>query len=218
MEMSILFPLMAAVVGFTIAIPFGPVNLEIIRKTLNHQTKPALAFGLGAASADGIWPVVAYIGIAPLLEIKWVAIIFWSVGTILIGYLGINAIREINDLHRSSEIGKRFIGKRVSFVMGLTLVLSNPLNLVAWITALGAFHTEGILPPPSRLTALILWLSVMIGTFTLFLAVIFLVRKYKHFIAESPIEKKVKMVFGPLLIAIAMYFAYNLYLNLARLL
>ena len=217
MDMSPLFPIMAATVGFTVAIPFGPVNLEIIRRTLNHQTKPALAFGLGAASADGIWPVVAFIGIAPLLEIKWVSIIFWSIGTVLIAYLGVNAIRESKDLHRSTKINEKVFGKRVSFVMGFSLVMSNPLNLVAWATALGAFHAEGILPEPGKFTAFVLWFSVMLGTYILFISVILIVRKYKHFIAESPIEKKVKMIFGPLLLVISAYFAYNLYLNVASL-
>lgn len=212
--MSIFFPIMAATVGFTIAIPFGPVNLEIIRKVLNHQTKPAIAFGLGAASADGLWPVIGFIGIAPLLEIRWVSILFWSVGTVLLAYLGIHAIREHQNVHKEEKFRQKTKGKRVSFMMGFTLVLSNPLNLVAWVTALGAFHTEGILPSPSLTAAFVLWGSVLIGTSSLFLLVIYLVRKYKHFISDSPIERKVNLVFGPILIGVSVYFAYNLYLIL----
>lgn len=212
--MSIFFPIMAATVGFTIAIPFGPVNLEIIRKVLNHQTKPAIAFGLGAASADGLWPVIGFIGIAPLLEIRWVSILFWSVGTVLLAYLGINAIREHQNVHKEEKFQQKTKGKRISFMMGFTLVLSNPLNFVAWVTALGAFHTEGILPSPSLTAAFVLWGSVLIGTSSLFFLVIYLVRKYKHFISDSPIERKVNLVFGPILIGVSVYFAYNLYLIL----
>jgi len=214
--MSYVFPIMAATVGFTIAIPFGPVNLEIIRKVLNHQTKPAIAFGLGAATADGLWPVVGFIGIAPLLEIRWVSVLFWSVGTLLLAYLGFNAIREYLNVQQKKEIESKIKGKRISFMMGFTLVLSNPLNLVAWVTALGAFHNEGILPGPSLLTALVLWGSVLVGTSALFGIVIFTVRRYKHFISDSPIEKRVNLIFGPILIGVAIYFAYNLYLILTN--
>ena len=213
MDITPTFPLMAALVGFTISIPFGPVNIEIIRRVLNHQTKQAIAFAAGAATADGMWPTIVFVGIAPLLEIRWVSIIFWSLGTIILIYLGVSALREHQGMHNPDNT--TYIkpkGKRVSYFLGFSLVFSNPLNLVAWLTALGAFHSEGILPKTSFLASFILWLSVFIGTQTLFLTVIFLVRKYKHFISNSKFEKRINMLFGPILLGVAVYFAYNLYL------
>ena len=210
--MSISFPLMAALVGFTISIPFGPVNLEIIRRVLNHQTKQAAAFAAGAATADGLWPTIAFVGIAPFLEIRWVSIIFWTFGTFILVYLGITALKEHKSVHGSESTFIKPKGKRVSFFMGFSLVFSNPLNLVAWLTALGAFHSEGILPQTTTLTAFVLWFSVFAGTSTLFFSLIFLIRKYKHFISNSSFEKRINAIFGPLLLAVSVYFAYNLYL------
>ena len=212
--MSLAFPIMAAIVGFTISIPFGPVNVEIIRRVLNHQTKQSIAFASGAATADGVWPTIVFVGIAPLLEIKIVSIIFWSTGTLLLIYLGLTALKEHKTIHGPEKPFLKPKGKRISFFMGFSLVLSNPLNLVAWATALGAFHSEGFLPPTNVFTTFVLWASVFLGTFFLFIMVIILVRRYKHFISDSPFEKKLNLIFGPLLLGVSVYFAYNLYLQI----
>jgi threonine/homoserine/homoserine lactone efflux protein len=202
---------MAAAIGFFVALPFGPVNLEIIRKVLNQQTKSAVVFASGAAAGDGLWPVIAFVGVAPWLEIPIVSIIFWTVSTILLSYLGVSALLEKKE-HLHPEHPKAAGGKkRFAFIMGFTLVLSNPLNLVAWLTAMGAFHTADILPTTNLFSTIVLWGSVTTGSMTLFSVVIFLVRKYKHFITNSPLEKRVNQIFGPIIILIAIYFAYNLY-------
>jgi threonine/homoserine/homoserine lactone efflux protein len=217
MDIPIAFPFLAAAVGFIVAVPFGPVNLEIIRRVLNHETKPAIIFGMGAATADGLWPLIGFIGIAPFLEINWVAALFWAIATTLIAYLGISAIRQGRDIPHKENVIKKDMRRRVSFLMGFSLVLSNPMNLVVWITTLGVFHKEGLLPAPSLFSALLLWFSVMAGATSLFALVIFIVRRYKHFITDTPIEKRINMIFGPILLAISLYFAYNLYQAILRL-
>lgn len=43
---------LGVLVGFGVAIPIGPMNLEIIRRNLNFGLSSGLSFGVGIISAD----------------------------------------------------------------------------------------------------------------------------------------------------------------------
>ena len=52
-----------ALVGFAIAAPVGPVGLLCIRRTFAHGPSTGLATGLGAATADALYGLVAALGV-----------------------------------------------------------------------------------------------------------------------------------------------------------
>ncbi len=59
----------AAVIGFSIAAPVGPIGLLTIQRSLNHGAAAGLATGLGAAVADAVYGAIGAFGVAALISV-----------------------------------------------------------------------------------------------------------------------------------------------------
>jgi threonine/homoserine/homoserine lactone efflux protein len=61
--MAISYFIKGILIGFSLAIPVGPIGLLLIRRTLTHGRMAGLVSGLGAATADGIYGSIAGFGL-----------------------------------------------------------------------------------------------------------------------------------------------------------
>jgi threonine/homoserine/homoserine lactone efflux protein len=209
--MHLAFPLLSAMVALVAAIPLGPVNMEIIRRVLNRHPISGLVFAAGAALADGLWPLAAFLGLAPLLRMKWPAVIFWSMAVLILLYLGVNSLRESRENQSVPAAPPLHYKKRFSIITGFLVVLSNPGNLVTWMAVIGIFHNEGFLPEYSVFSGFVLWASVAIGTFTYFALIVLVVNRYHKMLINEKRLRFIKIFFGCLILIMACYFAYNLF-------
>jgi threonine/homoserine/homoserine lactone efflux protein len=121
--------LKAFLIGFSIAIPVGPIGILCIRRSLTHGFKIGLATGLGAALADGIYAVVASFGLTLISSflLKHQRIIIAG-GTIFLYYLGIKALGS--KLSTQSELAK-VRGFTKTLIETLLLTLANPITIVS---------------------------------------------------------------------------------------
>jgi threonine/homoserine/homoserine lactone efflux protein len=78
------------VIGFLIAAPVGPIGILCIQRTLSHGKSSGLATGLGAATADGFYGVVAALGLTTISNFL-IGYNFWFkfFGGLFLLYLGI---------------------------------------------------------------------------------------------------------------------------------
>jgi threonine/homoserine/homoserine lactone efflux protein len=208
-RISIAFPILAAIVGMLAAIPLGPVNLEIIRRVLNRHPFSAVTFASGAAVADGLWPLVSFLGFAPLLNIRWVAALFWGFACLLLLFLGVSFIRDAHAHHHILAPPVQAQKQHLAFFGGFVLVISNPTSLITWITVIGIFDHLGILPDSSHFAAFVLWLSVAFGTLAYFCAIILLVNRHHQLLVTPKRLRLIKTVFGFIILAVAIYFGYH---------
>ena len=58
------FLIKGIVLGFSIAAPVGPIGVLCIRRTLANGMKNGFLSGLGAATADAIYGLLAVLGIS----------------------------------------------------------------------------------------------------------------------------------------------------------
>jgi threonine/homoserine/homoserine lactone efflux protein len=206
----IAFPLLSAAIALLAAIPLGPVNMEIIRRVLNRHKLSAFKFGAGAAAADGLWPLVVFMGFTPLLEIRWVAVLFWGVSALILLILGTNFIRDAFVSHHDQTKVAPKQKRRFAPIAGFLLVISNPTNLVTWAAVIGIFHGQRFLPARTALSGWVLWFSVAVGTFAYFTILILLVNHYHSFFINPKRLRVLKIFFGSLILAIAVYFSFHL--------
>ena len=61
--MAVSFFLKGLVIGFSIAAPVGPIGVLCIQRTLFHGRAAGFASGLGAATADAVYGIVAAVGL-----------------------------------------------------------------------------------------------------------------------------------------------------------
>lgn len=118
-------------VGFSIAAPVGPIGILCIRRTLTEGRLSGLLSGLGAATADAIYGVIAGFGLTLISGIL-VGLVFWFrlLGGLFLCYLGIKTIRAKPTDHSASVNGR---GLLRAYLSTLLLTLTNPATILAFV-------------------------------------------------------------------------------------
>lgn len=75
------------VLGLGAAIPIGPVNVEIARRTLGGGPLAGFALGCGAVTIDVIFAVIVSLGVARLTDSPWISWPLTVTGIIVLLYL-----------------------------------------------------------------------------------------------------------------------------------
>src|SRR6266705_1931048 len=86
------FLLKGMLVGIVIALPAGPVGVLCIRRTIFHGPLAGFVSGLGAASADAVFGVIAWFGMTFRSDLlldhqRWLRL----AGAVFLIYIGITA-------------------------------------------------------------------------------------------------------------------------------
>jgi len=118
-------------VGFAIAVPVGPIGVLCIRRTLARGRLAGLATGLGAASADAVYGVIAAYGLTLLTDWlvhqqTWLQL----VGGIFLCYLG---LRTLSRLPTAVPVGVDRSRAMSDFASTFILTLSNPLTIFSFL-------------------------------------------------------------------------------------
>lgn len=147
-------------VGFAIAAPVGPIGVLCIRRTLAYGRLAGLLSGLGAATADAIYGVVAGFGLT-LISAILVEQIFWFrlIGGIFLIYLGVRTFIS-KPTETAAPIQAQGLWKVYASTIFLTL--TNPATILAFgfiFAGLGLAAAGG-----DRATAIWLVLGVFLGS------------------------------------------------------
>lgn len=207
------FLLNAFLCGFFMAIPVGPANVEIVRRTTRKLIPAAFSLALGNSLADGFWAFVAFAGVAPFLEYPLTRIILYSVTALVTFGLGIMSLREYMKPRMVERLGMEVHSKRVSFLTGATLGLANPLMVVWWLALIGLFHSADIIPHTSINVGLLLGLGATAGALGYFGLVIYIVHRLHRFFLPKTLHL-LSLIFGIVLLLLGVWALYHLYVVL----
>ncbi len=146
--------------GVAIAAPVGPIGLLCIRRTLEHGQFLGFATGMGAAVADTIYGAIAAFGVsAALVFLTGHETAFRLLGGVFLLVVAFRTFFSKPPATADDPPGaKTCMG---GFVTGLTLTLTNPVTILAFI---GLFAGVGITGDLGFNEALILVLGVFFGS------------------------------------------------------
>jgi len=191
--------------GFLVAIPAGPVQVEVIRRSVHGHLKPSLMVILGAFLVDMLYGVVAFFGIAPYLENPTVQAVFWLIGSIILGFLGVLTIRhgrQDQDVSRPSRLLTR---KRWSLLSGLSLSGTNPVMILWWLSSLNIFRDIGLVPVFTPVIALAYLLAGSLGLASYLLLLSLALHRAKSFISPRRVQQ-INTGLGVFLLLLSGYF------------
>ena len=114
--------------GWGAAIPVGPVNLEMARRSLAHHTLAGIVFGLGACSADLIYLIVLCLGAMVFLQHP---VLLNSIGLVGSAILLWFAYQAFTALPLSAQ-QKPAKAQHKAYVEGLLMTLFNPYTILFW--------------------------------------------------------------------------------------
>jgi threonine/homoserine/homoserine lactone efflux protein len=142
--MDITFLLRGLLIGFSIAAPVGPIGVLCIRRTLADGRAAGLVSGLGAATADAIYGVIAGFGLT-FISSFLVSQQFWLglVGGLFLCYLGIKTGLSKPAEQAASAKGTGLLGAYVSTFL---LTVTNPMTILSFaaiFAGLGLASTSG---------------------------------------------------------------------------
>jgi threonine/homoserine/homoserine lactone efflux protein len=132
------------VIGIVIALPVGPVGMLCVRRTLFEGVSYGLASGVGAASADAIFGIIAGLGLSVLRD--W--IVSWedwlgAAGGIYLLYAGLRALAARPAGDPEPLAGERLFG---AFASAFLLTITNPVTVLSFAAI---FAKVGIDPAAS---------------------------------------------------------------------
>jgi threonine/homoserine/homoserine lactone efflux protein len=128
------------VLGLSLSIPVGPINIEMIKRGIKNGFWHSWAVGLGGMSADIVLMFLIYFGVSTYLTTPIAQLIMWIFGFLILVYLGYESIRDaFKEVTISDEVQQETKSK--SFISGFLIAISNPLNIIFWIGIYGSVLT-----------------------------------------------------------------------------
>lgn len=148
------------VIGFSIAVPVGPIGVLCIRRTLAEGRTVGFLSGLGAATADAMYGAVAGFGLTLISgflirQQVW----FGLIGGFFLCYLGLKTLLSSPVEPSRLTPGRGLIG---AYASTLFLTITNPatiLSFAAIFAGLGLTRSRGTYVSPGLLV-----LGVFLGS------------------------------------------------------
>ncbi len=129
------------IIGLTLAVPVGPISLICIRRAIAGGRLHGIAAGLGVATADTWYAVVAVLGLTIVSGfIVAHQVLFRAVAGIALMAVGIRVFREIPSDAAGESVKVSYPKDYLSL---LAITLANPMTLLFFLVVLPGF---GIIP------------------------------------------------------------------------
>jgi threonine/homoserine/homoserine lactone efflux protein len=158
MEIPLL--LRGIILGVGIAAPVGPIGLLCIQRTLSHGRRIGLASGLGAASADAFYGVVAAFGLTLITAFLVEQQLWLGVGGgLFLAYLGVRTLLALPAEMAGSTESSGGIGRAWGSTFLLTL--TNPMTILAFVAI---FAGAGMSASGGGAEAVLLVVGVFLGS------------------------------------------------------
>jgi threonine/homoserine/homoserine lactone efflux protein len=140
--MPVGFLLKGMVVGIIIALPAGPVGVLCIRRTILHGRVAGFVSGLGAASADAIFGIIAASGLTVVSNLlldhqNWLRL--GGAGFLL--YIGISAFTA--DPLEGTRSQRDPEGLLADYASAFVLTITNPVTILAFLAIFAAIGFGG---------------------------------------------------------------------------
>lgn len=203
----ILLVISAYLMGCLAAIPAGPVQIEVVRRSINGQVKSSFLVILGAFLGDVIYGVIAFFGIAPFLEEKKVMAVFWLVGGVILIIMSVFIIehRPKKEISYSEAPPKT---KRWAFFGGISLSIINPMMILWWLSAVRIFEDVGLIRQFNTDIALTFLAAGSAGLASYLIGLSLFIYWVKKFVSPSKL-RRLNQAFGLFLLLIGLYFLYT---------
>lgn len=170
MDLAVL--LQGMLIGLSIAAPVGPIGVLIIRRTLLQGRLAGFVTGLGAASADACYGLVAGLGLTVVTALL-VEQEFWLrlLGGLFIAYLGIGSLLSKPAQSTQHEVRS---GLFAAYFTTFLLTLTNPMTILSFS---GIMLGLGVYQGGSSLLSLFLFVGgVFLGSALWWFILTFLLR------------------------------------------
>lgn len=168
--------------GVAIAAPVGPIGLLCIRRTLEHGPKIGFATGMGAAMADTVYGALAAFGVSAAIDfLQGNERFFQVIGGVVLLVVAYRTFMQRPAAEEAEAAAAPDAADGLAgFMTGLTLTLTNPATIMAFIAIFAAFGLGGL----DFTDACVLVFGVFLGSSSWWLALSSGVAAMRHRISD----------------------------------
>jgi len=144
--------LLGIVLGLGAAVPIGPVNVEIARRTINDGFLRGLSLGMGAVTVDVVFAFVTGLSLQHVFDLQSVRLPLLIGGTCLMLCLSVGCFRsapqaksKADEQLSSPNSGAKIMpgSLRAAYFTGLLMTSLNPMTLAFWVVVVPAAKAGG---------------------------------------------------------------------------
>jgi threonine/homoserine/homoserine lactone efflux protein len=174
--------------GLSIAAPVGPIGVLTIRRTIGDGFRMGFATGLGAATADATYGLIAAFGLTAIMTLLTDhADLIRLVGGVMLLVIGGRALWHVRKSGNSAAVETgRAITPLGSYVQTVGLTLTNPMTILSFI---GMFAGIGITSGGGKLgNAVTLVVGVGLGSALWWLFLSYITSRLRHRLSTGAVR------------------------------
>ncbi|MEW5872694.1 MAG: LysE family translocator [Chloroflexota bacterium] len=197
--------------GISLAAPLGPCGVAIIQTGLKFGFLRAFLTGLGITLADTTYLLIVYFGLAGLISIPLVKIAIWSLGALVLLYLGLQSLRESRraiNLDKPGGTSSALSATRSPLLVGYLINISNPIAVVWWLGVFGSLLGATASQQANQLQALLGSSTILVGILAWHTSISLLTHWGKRFVNPTT-TRYISFFAGIALILFGLRFGYN---------
>jgi L-lysine exporter family protein LysE/ArgO len=127
------------VLGWSVAVPVGAINIEMVRRALSINLGQGIALGVGASIADLMYLLLVSFGLLHFLHDPILLRSIGILGSLFIAFLAINIMRSTPVLAgKPAHAGSVSVYRGV--LDGYMMALLNPYNILFWASVVGSLQ------------------------------------------------------------------------------
>ena len=120
-------------IGIAVSVPLGPLGMLCIKRTVNKNWKSGFLSGLGIASSDAIYAIIAGFSLTIIINfISSYEIWFKILGAFMVAFLGLYIFlsNPAKEIQKFKQKGTSYVQ---DFLTAFLLTVSNPLSVFIFI-------------------------------------------------------------------------------------
>ncbi|MCK4630929.1 MAG: LysE family transporter [Bacteroidales bacterium] len=141
---GLLFLIKGIMVGLVVSIPLGPMGVLCLQRTLNKGKSSGFSSGMGIATADAIFALIAGLGISFIIHfLSEQQLIIKIIGGLIIAFIGLKIFiaNPVKQFKKHRREGKNLFE---DFISILFMALSNPFTIFLYIAIFAGLNLHDV--------------------------------------------------------------------------
>ena len=142
--MEFQFIIKGIIIGLLVSTPIGPMGILCVQRTLNKGKSSGFSSGMGIATADAIFALIAGLGISFIIHfLSEQQLIIKMIGGLVIAFIGLKIFiaNPVKQLKKHRREGKNLFE---DFISILFMALSNPFTVFLYIAIFAGLNLQDV--------------------------------------------------------------------------
>jgi len=192
------------IIGIAVSVPLGPLGMLCIKRTVNKNWKSGFISGLGIATSDVFYAIIAGFSLTMIIDfVRSYEIYFKILGASMVVLLGLYIFfsNPAKDIQKFKRKGNSYLQ---DFLTAFLLTISNPLPVFIFIAIFTSYSLVLLMSQPFE--ALLLIGGIFMGGATWWFILTGLANLFKHKLTIDTLWWANKIIgLGVILIAVGLF-------------